>query len=192
MSRRVFVTVKRGMTDATAVCIFPWEIPLLAHIHGQEITEKSIDEMSTVKDGVVKKEKIKFKYSGLDGPSLRHQLEVMAYVEPDEDPAEDPATEYQRMVDKYGMDVALPIPVVTRVYGEYSSGAFEARLKEYGRERLPKPNILKARDEGLDGAPDQLSVAELRDALDARSIQWTAKDTKSTLVKKLEEALVPE
>lgn len=192
MSRRVFVTVKRGMTDATAVCIFPWEIPLLAHIHGQEIAEQSIEQMSTVKDGVVKKEKIKFKYQGLDGPSLRHQLEVMVYVDPEEDPALDPATEYQRMADKYGMDKDLPIPVVTRVFGEFSSGAFEAKLKEFAKERLPKPNLLKARDEGLDGAPDQLSVAELRDALDVRQIVWTAKDTKQILVKKLEEALVPE
>jgi hypothetical protein len=62
--------------------------------------------MATVKDGVVKKEKVKFKYDGRPGPDLRQQLEVMAYVDPEDDPALDPAGEYSRLVDKYGMDAA--------------------------------------------------------------------------------------
>ena len=189
MSRRVFVTVSRGMTDKTAVCVFPWEIDILSLVHGQEIKEVSIDQMSDMQ-GAVKVEKHKLKHSKVQPPELRHQLEIMAYVEPDEDPANDPAAEYSRMVDKYGMDKELPIPCVARVYGEFSSGAFTAKLKEHARESLPKPAALKAADEGLGKAPDQMTVKELRDALTEREVPWKVTETKAQLIEKLEGVLV--
>jgi hypothetical protein len=190
MSRRIFVTVSRGMTDKTAVCVYQWEVEILALVHGQEIKEVSIDEMSVMKEGVIKVEKQKLKHAKVRPPELRHQLEIMAYVEQDEDPANDPAGEYARLADKYGMDKELPIPCVTRVYGEFSSGAFTARLKECAKDRLPKPAFLKAVDEGLDKAPDQMTVGELREALDERGIEWGAREGRAALREKLEGALV--
>ena len=44
------------MTDKTAVCIYPWEKPILEQIHGGAVDEASIDEMCSLK-GSIKVEK---------------------------------------------------------------------------------------------------------------------------------------
>ena len=190
MTARVFLTVKRGMTDATAVCVYPWEARLLAHIHGQDVREVSVDEMATQREGVVKKEKIKFKFSGLPGPDLRQQLEAMAYVDPEEDPALDPSSEYNRLADKYGMDAEVKMLVVTLIYGQFESGAFEKVLGDHAKQRTPKPAHLKASDEGLLKAPNKMNVGELREALTARGVDWETSEGKKDLLAKLEGALV--
>lgn len=190
MSRRIFVTVRRGPMDATAVCVFPWEKRILEMVHGQEVAEVSIDQMADVKEGVARREKIKFKYDGQPGPDLRQQLEGMAYVEPEEDPALDPATEYGRLIEKYGADKDLPIPVVTRVYGELDSGNFEKMLAEHAKDRGQKPAHLKAAGEGLPKAPNKMNVGELREALTARNIDWESSEGKTALREKLEGVLV--
>jgi hypothetical protein len=190
VSRRVFVTVRRGPMDNTPICIFPWEIDLLSHIHLQEVKEVSIDEMANQKEGVLKVEKLKLKHTKLPAPDLRSQLEMMAYVDPEDDPVNDASAEYGRLVDKYGMDKDLPMPVVTRIYGEFSSGAFEAKLKQYAKDRQPMPTALKAHDEGLNKSPNQMSVKELRDALNERSVPWKVTEGKAALVEKLEGVLV--
>jgi hypothetical protein len=190
MTIRVFLNVKRGMTDATAVCVYPWEKRLLEAVHGQDVQEVTIEQLSELKDGVIKKEKVKFKYEGRPGPDLRQQLEAMAYVDPEEDPTLDPAAEYGRLADKYGMDKDLPIPVVTRIYGEFESGAFEKVLADHAKERMPKPTHLKAADEGLLKAPNKMNVGELREALTARGVEWESSEGKKDLLEKLEGALV--
>lgn len=190
MSRRIFAVIERGMTDKTAVCVYPWELPILQLVHGGAVEQKSIDELCRVKDGVVKVEKQRTKHSKVVPPDLRQQYEIMAYVDQDEDPANDPAAEYERLANKYGMDKELPIACVTRVYGEYSSGAFERTLKEHAEDRPDKPTFLKAADEGLDKAPEQMSVKELREALNERDIEWKATESKQTLIDRLTGVLV--
>lgn len=190
MTTRIFCNVKRGAMDATAVCCYPWEKKLLEHIHGQDVEEVSIEKMSTVKDGVIKKEKIKFKFDGLPGPDLRQQLEGMAYVDPEDDPALDPASEYGRLANVYGMDHDLPIPVVTRVYGEFDAGGFTKVLEEFADQNSPKPVHLKAAGEGLLKAPNKMNVGELREALTARNIDWETSEGKTALREKLEGVLV--
>ena len=190
MSKRIFAVIGRGMTDKTAVCVFPWELPILQLVHGQEVVERSIDEMVSM-DGAIKTEKVKQKISAVVPPSLRQQYEIMAYVDPDEDPANDPAGEYQRMVDKYGMDKELPIPCVTRVFGEFQSGAFAAALEKHIGDSAAKPTYLRATEEGLGKEPSKMTAKELRDALSERGIEWSASEGKADLVAKLEEALAP-
>ena len=191
MSRRLFAIIGRGMTDKTAVCVFPWELAILQLVHQQEVVEVPIDDMCKMKDGVVKVVKQKLKHSKVLPPDLRSQYEIMAYVDPEEDPANDPAAEYERMANKYGMDKELPIACVTRVYGEFTSGAFTATLKEHARDRQPKPAYLKAADEGLGKAPDQMSIGELRDALKERGVPWKITEGKVALAAKLEANLAP-
>ena len=191
MSRRVFAIIGRGMTDKTAVCVFPWELAILQLVHQQEVVEVPIDDMCKMKDGVVKVVKQKMKHSNVLPPDLRSQYEIMAYVDPEEDPANDPAGEYERMANKYGMDKDLPIACVGRVYGEFTSGAFTATLKEHARDRQPKPAHLKATDEGLGKAPDQMSIGELRSALSERGVKWHRTESKVDLVANLEAALAP-
>jgi hypothetical protein len=191
LSRRVFVTVTRGMTDKTAVCVFPWEIDVLALVHGQEIKEVSLDEMCSMQ-GAVKVEKQKLKklpeLNQTYGPDLRAQLQAMCYVDPDEDPCKDPAAEYSRLAEKYGMDKDVPFPCVTRVYGEFSSGAFTAKLKEHADDSAEKPEHMGAGDEPN---PADMSREQLRAALTSRGIKWKATEGRDALAAKLEEALAP-
>jgi hypothetical protein len=180
LSRRIFVNVSRGMTDKTAICVYPWEVDVLALVHGQAIEEVSIEQMCDMK-GPLKVEKLKLKHTEHPAPDLRSQLEIMAYVDPEEDPANDPAGEYERLAMKYGMDKELPIACVTRVYGEFSSGAFEARLQKYAKDRQPKPAALKAADEGLNKQPIDMTVGELREALKERGIKWKVTEGQAVL-----------
>lgn len=191
MSRRVFVNVTRGMTDKTAVCVFPWEIDVLALVHGQEVKEVSIDDMVRM-DGAVKVEKQKLKklaqLKQTYAPDQRAQLEAMCYVAPDEDPAHDPAAEYNRLAEKYGMDKDVPFPCVTRVYGEFSSGAFTAKLKEHAEDRADKPAHLAAEEEGSK-APSDMSREELRAQLKEMGIGFKVTESRDALAAKLEAAL---
>lgn len=189
MSRRIAVLVGRGITDKTVSWVYPWELPILQLVHGGEVEAKTIDELCDMKHPV-KVEKVKQKHSDVEPPDLRQQYEIMAYVDPEEDPAANPDGEYERLANKYGMDKELPIACVARVYGEFSSGAFERTLKEHADDRAPKPAYLKAVDEGLGRSPSDMTINELRKALHERGIAWTVKDKKLDLIAKLDEALV--
>ena len=191
MSRRVCVIIGRGMTDKTAVWVFPWEMAVLQLVHGQEVNEVPIEDLSKMKDGVVKVERVKLKHTAHPAPDLRAQFEMMAYVDPEDDPARDPGAEYDRLAMKYGMDKDFPVPCVERVYGQFSSGAFAKLLEEHAEDRAEKPAVLKAMEEGLGKAPDQMTIAELRAALKERDIAWKVTESKVDLVAKLEANLAP-
>lgn len=190
MSRRIFAEIARGMTDKTAVCVYPWELAVLELVHGGDVTEKTIDQLCDIKQGVVKVEKIKLKHTDRPAPGLREQYEIMAYVDPEEDPALDPEGEYSRLAQKYGMDKELPIPCVTRVFGEFSTGNFTRALKEHASDRAPMPAYLKAVQEGLSRSPADMTVKQLREELKERGIAWKVTEGRDALAEKLTEALV--
>lgn len=190
MSRRVCAVIGRGMTDKTAVWVFPWELAILQLVHNDSVEQKTIDELCDLKKPL-KVEKQKLKHSEVAPPDLRQQFEIFEYVDPDEDPAKDPASEFDRMVAKYGMDKEFPMPCVERVYGQFSSGNFERMLKEKAEDRAEKPNYLKAIDEGMSRSPLDMTVGELRKELSARSIKWAVRDGQEQLAAKLEAALAP-
>lgn len=189
--KRIFVQVSRGMTDKTAVCVFPWEMAILSQIHGGDVEEVSIDSMCALK-GAVKVQKNTYKRAyGTDGdpppevaPSLRKQLEAMAHVPDDESPVADPESEYGRLADKYGFDKEMPIPVVTRVYGEFMSGAFTAALKQAAESQVDQPS----------SKPDkpiaEMSINEVRAELSKHGIDYEKTATKAELVDQLEMATV--
>lgn len=189
MSRKVFVTVSRGMTDSTPVCVFPWEVDVLKLVHGDGVEEVSIDKMCEIK-GHVRVEKQKQKHSKVMPPNLREQLEAMAYVSPEDDPVQDPAAEYDRLAGKYGMDKEFPMPCVERVYGQFTSGAFAAKLKEHAKNRGTQPAKVQD-DETGEKAPADMSRYELRAALKEREIPYKATDGQAVLAVKLEAALAP-
>lgn len=168
MSRRIFVKVNRGMTDATAVCIFPWEREILQLVHGQDCEEVTIEQMCSMKD-VVKVEKMKLNHATQFAPNLRDQLIIMSTVDPEVDPALDPQTEYGRMIEKYGMDKELPIPCVTRIYGEFSSGTFSAKLKTHLDDQAPSISV------------ETMTVAEMRDELKRRGVRFPPEANKTVL-----------
>lgn len=194
MSHKVFVTVQRGMTDATPVCVFPWEVDVLRLVHGDQVEEVSIDKMCEIK-GHVRVEKQKQKHTKVPPPDTRAQLQAMAYVAPEDDPAQDPAAEYDRLVGKYGMDKEFPMPCVERVYGQFTSGAFTAKLKEHAKDRMEKPEHLGAQERAQEDddarLPADMSRDELRIELKNRGISFKATEGRAALAAKLEAALEP-
>lgn len=193
MTRRVFVNVQRGITDSTAVCVFPWETNILMHIHRGAVQEVTIDQQCEKHKEVVKVEKVKIKHSQHLAPTLREQLEVMEYVAPDDDPANDPQAEYNRLADKYGMDKDVPLPVVTRIYGEFLPGCpFEKMVLSHAKDRAPKPRLIKLQEAGLGADPRQMSVAELRDVLDEKEIAWAPHMRQKDLAALLEKDIAQE
>jgi hypothetical protein len=191
VSRRIFVNVRRGPMDNTAICVYPWELPCLELVHMNSVEEVSIDQMATTKDGRVKVEKLKLKHTEVPAPDLRSQLEAMVYVDPEDDPANDAAGEYERLAGKYGMDKDFPMAVVERIYGAFSSGAFEAKLKEFGKDHAEKPTFLRATEEGLAKHPKDMKVGELRKALTERGVKWNPRQGQPVLAQMLEDALAP-
>lgn len=192
--RRIFMTIKRGITDQTAVCVFPWEKPLIEEIHGGNAIEVSIDDMCS-KEGVKVVKTIKLKErvdlngeamvpeQGLD---LRARLTRMTMVDPEEDPSQDPDSEYGRMQEKYGMHPELPILVVEKVYG--SARQFRVCVRDFAAGRVPDFLDDGAVDDRSEDelAPAEMTMQQLRKALKARDIPYARTDTRD----KLEELLV--
>lgn len=131
------MNIRRGITDATPVCVFPWEKPILEEIHGGNAEPVTIDEMCSMK-GFVKATKIKLRHSKDYPPSLREQLLLMAEVQDeDEDPMQDLDAEFGRLANKYGMHPHLPIPMVEKVYG--SPNHFKIAVQSMIEDMRPEP-----------------------------------------------------
>src|SRR5262245_37629737 len=122
MSYRIFMTVNRGMTDATATCVFPWEQPLLQEVHGEAAQPVSIDEMCKI-HGAKKVETVKLPISlkmrkkAELPPDTRGQLEAMCKVARGDDPKFNIEAEYARLEGKYGMHPKINMTVVAKVFG---------------------------------------------------------------------------
>ena len=125
MSYRIFMRISRGMTDATAICVYPWEKALVEEVHGGAAIVTTIDEMCNLQGGKAKpiKPPIASKHARekeMDKvPSLREQLEAMCVVDPEADPIHDLEAEWGRMIDKYGMHIKIPITNAEKVYGNF-------------------------------------------------------------------------
>jgi len=170
MTRRIFMNVKRGMTDDTAVCVFPWEKPLLEEIHGQNATVVTINEMCDT-SGVARVEKVKFASRPLEdggftkadyAPDLRAQLEAMAEVPDDEDPLHNLDAEFGRMVEKYGMHPEVKATVVEKVYG--NAMGFKQVAREMARNPRHPMITGELEDEEIPGEVPlaEMTMTELR------------------------------
>lgn len=138
MSYRIFMTISRGMTDKTLVCVFPWEKALMEEAHGEAAQVVTIDAMCN-DDGVKSVRKVALKHASQgvkEAPSLRAQLEAMCVVEADEDPKNDLASEYGRMEQKYGMHPDVKMTVVSKVYG--GPTAFAQAVRPFLGSKPPK------------------------------------------------------
>lgn len=177
--------------DNTMVCVFPWELALLSHIHNQDVREVTIDQMIALGDGVMKVERQKLirhpKLKAALPPDPKEQYLLMQYVDPEQDPCNDPDGEYGRMIEKYGMDKEMPVPVVERVLGQAPS--FAAYIKQFAEDRIPMPSLAFAAAHDLPKPIEKMTVAELRAALTERDTPWDVKDSAAALRAKLGEAL---
>lgn len=140
MSYRIFMTIRRGMTDATAVCVFPWEKALLEEVHsGASANEVSIEEMTSLRGATtVKKVKLKVDREKVADAalSLEDQLRAMTRVSAEDDPKADLDAEYNRLAEKYGMHPEVPMPVVKQVYG--SPTLFKQAVAPFLGSKPPK------------------------------------------------------
>lgn len=177
--------------DNTAVCVFPWEMDILRLVHDGHVEEVSIEVMSNQKEGVAKIEKLKLKHTNRRAPDIAGQLELMVYVDPEDDPCNDPAAEYNRLGALYGMDKEFPIPCVERIYGQFTSGAFTTKLAEFAKDRAPRPAVLGERDEPEERQPSDMSVTELREELKSRGIKYKVTEGKVDLAARLAAHLEP-
>jgi hypothetical protein len=141
------------MTDKTAVCVFPWELDILALVHGQEIEEVTIDELCDMKQGAIKVEKIKLKHwTEQAGARPARAARGMATSTPTRIR---PTT--RRRVrppgEKYGMDKDVPDAVRRRASTANSAPAPSRRSSRSTPRTAPRSRSLKAMDEGRDRSP---------------------------------------
>lgn len=157
MLKRVFMTIKRGMTDDTPVCVYPWEKPILEEIHGGNAVEVSIDEMCSLK-GASKIVKVKLKHKeSEEAPSMRDQYIAMTRVDPDSNPLNDPEGEFGRLQALYGMHNEVNMTNVEKVFGNFAM--FRRAMRDYASGRTPEMF-----DVGGDGVDDgETPIAEMSD-----------------------------
>jgi len=169
MSYRIMATIRRGMTDATAVCVFPWELALMEEVHtGANASEVSIEEMSSLKGSVsVKPVKLKTERQQVADKalSLEEQLRAMCRVDAEDDPKLDLDTEYHRLAEKYGMHPEVNQPVVKVVYG--TPAQFRLAVKPFLGSKPPKGDIEEtraAREEQPAPEDEEKPIAEMTKA----------------------------
>lgn len=163
------MTIKRGITDATLMCVYPWERPLIEEIHGGNAVVISIDSLCST-EGVKNVKPIKPKERvDLNGKKMvadmggtqRQKYEAMVAVDPEENPLQDPDAEWGRMVERYGMHPDIKVTVVEKVYG--SSRMFRQCMREFAAGKVPE--FLRdddAEDSTVDDvAGETLAVADM-------------------------------
>lgn len=181
MTYRVYVNVSRGIMDATSVCVFPWEVPILEEIHGESAQLATPEDMAKIRGAASIKE-IRMPYNP-DADKLKPLGEALVdrlRVDSEDDPFRDLNAEYDRLVNLYGMDKELPMPVVKKVYG--SPAQFRVAVQQYKRGALPPANIeelIKGSAVNEDEAGDDDHDASLEDRplddLDLRELQKLCK-----------------
>jgi hypothetical protein len=202
---RIFMEIDRGITDKTAVCVYPWERPLLEEVHGSGATVVTIDQMCS-KDGVVSVKAIKMPTSAPDqdgnervpdkAPDLRAQLTAMTRVPRDTDPFNDLGAEWGRLLEKYGMHPTVAVPVAEKVFG--TAQGFRRMVQPYRASEPPAVDPIYGQDADLDGdpaeldedkAPADMSRDELKAALKSRGIAIKGNPSEDTLREMLTDAI---
>ena len=131
LSRRVMAHVKRGLTDETAVVVWQHEIPILEEIHGEgNVSEVTAEAAKGLDAGYKAKKGDLMKLP----PSVSIGLGEVFDGEP--------AVEYERLVQLYGMHPKVEMPMVEKVYGRFKEGKFSAII---GKPELSQLGIRQLR-----------------------------------------------
>lgn len=183
MSKRVLVTVTRGLTDKTPATVYEHEVPILETIHGEGMVELvelgNLVELKGKKVTVIKgtfqtiasrEEAKKHDDAETEDISLldlmRHNLGI------GESFNGDPREEFDRMQMKYGMHTEVKLSNVEYVYGAFRDGRFTTALGK--------------------ADPAKMTMRELRAALDEAGVKFDAKEGKTSLIAKLVQARAEE
>lgn len=180
MSKRVLVAVSRGVTDSTPLVCFEHEVAILDAVHGEGAVrrlqlkdlapkgQKAVVIKGTTQAVILKdmpvdhpiKERIAKKEIEIEEISTAELIgRQLKLGEPF---GGDPREEYQRLVDVYGMHKEYKLAHVEYVYGRFSEGRF---MKSLGLKD-----------------PEEMNIAELREALEKQGMQYEKTHTKNELV----------
>lgn len=125
LSRRILVEISHGVDVLSKISKIVWahEYPILEEVHG-EGNVKRLDP-SSMDDG----------YTDKVSPANLAHNKVQDLVRRPSEVAGlgfafygDARTEYERLVQAFGMHVEVKMPVVEKVYGRFSTGTFERAL----------------------------------------------------------------
>lgn len=190
--KKVFMLIKRGLTDNTPVCVYPWEVPILNEIHAGNAQLVTIDQLCDLKGGVAKEIKPKKRevngrvFTADRSPTLREQFESLTKVDPELNPLKDPAAEFARLCALYGMHTDIPLPNAEKVYG--SLVGFRAAMKEYAAGR--SPDVAGETGPIEEEKPvAEMSDVELKEKLKEMKIPFSKKATREELEDLLTEAI---
>ncbi len=135
-STRIQLLIKRDMTELTPVVIWAHERPLLEAIHDAgnvlDVDASKLDEGYKPKIGA---------------NMLPHNKVQDTIFRPSETLglgfifAGDPASEYQRLIDVYGMHPEVKMPWVENVFGRFQEGRFERLLPKPVLKDLPDSQL---------------------------------------------------
>lgn len=189
MPYRTFMVITRGSMDKTAVCIFPWERPIIEEIHGGNAEEVGVEEMASLK-GAARVVTVKLPARNVrqaDGstkiveaelaPGLKEQLIAMSTVGRDVNPFNNLAEEYGRLEQKYGMHPDVKMSYVEKVLGPLAQ--FRRLVIEHYKGNKPPlhdPFNPDTSEDALDDEndadaverePADMTIAQLREKLDA-------------------------
>lgn len=165
--QRIFMTVRRGPMDATAVCVFPWEKPILEEIHGSDASVVDIESMCDIQGGKV--ETLKFKHCpDAKSLSLADQYRAMTKVDDAANPAYNVDSEWDRLHVCYGAHRELaPLSNAEKVYGNLIN--FRKVVRDFAAGRVPEMFDDGSGDfDGITGSDDvpvaDMSIEQLRAA----------------------------
>jgi hypothetical protein len=177
MSYRIPVTVERGTMDSTLAWVFPWEVPLIEEVQRGEVRTLTLEEISSLA-GAKEVKQMKLPSGGkrkrlnkdefVDvpfAPGLKEQFETMQKVDPENDPANDPEGEWNRLLNVYGMHPTVALPTVEKVYGNEAN--FKRALQQF-RGKRPE-----AEEDLSDKSPAEMTRPELMRALKERGVRYS-------------------
>lgn len=132
MSKRVLVTIDRGMTDKTGKVVWEHEIPILNAVHGTEVRLVSLDDVEDLQGTalvlagttqIVDPKDPRFKDQAKEKVSLVEVLKRNLSI--GKPFSGNVADEYERLVAMYGTHPEYNLPFVEYVYGRPEQGRFK-------------------------------------------------------------------
>lgn len=136
LSRRVLVSVDRGITDNTARVVWQHEIPLLEAIHGEgkvvPVDPKGLDEGYSSKINPA----LLIHNKASDPTERPSEAQALGYVF-----AGDVAAEYERLAQVYGRHPEVPVSVVEHVYGRFAEGRFSRLVSQGDIDDMPAKQL---------------------------------------------------
>lgn len=155
LSRRVLVTINRGITTKTPVLVWEHEIPILEAIHG-EGTVMVVEKPAALLDEGFKANR---RMPEITAPSTHLGLGDVFDG--------DPRAEYDRLSALYGMHAELKLTNCEYVYGRFQEGRFAAAVAGAELDDLTERQIRDKLVALKVEVPRNLPVPELRKMLAA-------------------------